>query len=110
VIGLIYELRIYDTLPGRLPALHKRFSEHTLRLFEKHGIKSVGYWEEVIGQNNRMVYLLAFDDLGQRDMAWRGFQSDPEWIEARTESEKDGPIVALVSNRIFRPTPYSPMQ
>lgn len=107
---MIYELRIYDTLPGRLPALHKRFAEHTLALFERHGIKSIGYWEEAVGQSNRLVYLLAFEDLAQRDRAFQAFQNDPEWIAARGESEKDGPIVSLVTNRILRPTPYSPLR
>ncbi len=107
---MIYEWRVYDTLPGRLPQLHKRFAEHTLRLFEKHGIKSIGYWEEVVGQNNRLVYLLAFESLADRERKWEAFQSDPEWIQARSESERDGPINALVSNRILKPTPYSPLK
>lgn len=107
---MIYELRIYDTLPGRLPALHKRFAETTLRMFEKHGIRSVGYWEEVVGRNNRLVYMLEFDDMAHRERAWDAFQNDPEWIQARAESEKDGPIVEVVHNRLLRPTPYSPMK
>lgn len=107
---MIYEWRVYDTLPGQIPRLHKRFAEHTIRLFEKHGIKSIGYWEEEIGQNNRLVYLLAFEDLADRERKWRAFQNDPEWIQVRTETEKDGPINALVSNRILRPTPYSPLK
>ncbi|MDA8217554.1 MAG: NIPSNAP family protein [Dehalococcoidales bacterium] len=107
---MIYELRIYDTLPGRLPNLHKRFAEHTLSLFEKHGLKSIGYWEEAVGQNNRLVYLLAFENLQQREEAWQAFRSDPEWQAAQAESEKDGQIVSLVTNRILRPTAYSPMK
>ncbi|MHB1416140.1 MAG: NIPSNAP family protein [Chloroflexota bacterium] len=107
---MIYELRTYDTLPGRLPNLHKRFAEHTLAMFEKHGLKSIGYWEEAVGQNNRLVYLLAFESMQQREEAWQAFGSDPEWLAARAESEKDGPIVSLVTNRILRPTEYSPMR
>ena len=107
---MLYEMRIYDTLPGRLPALHKRFSETTLRMFEKHGIRSVGYWEEVVGKNNRLVYMLEFDDMAHRDKVWQAFQNDPEWIEARNASEKDGPIVALVTNRFLRGTAYSPLK
>ncbi len=107
---MIYEWRVYDTIPGRLPLLHKRFAEHTLRLFEKHGIKSIGYWEEIVGQNNRLVYLLAFESLADRERKWEAFQNDPEWIQVRNETERDGPINAKVTNRILKPTPYSPLK
>ena len=107
---LIYELRIYDAMPGKLPALNDRFAKITLGYFEKHGIKSVGYWTDVIGVSGRLTYMLAFDDLGHRDRAWAGFQSDQERLAAFAETEKDGPLVARVENRIMRSTPYSPMQ
>ncbi|MHB1005952.1 MAG: NIPSNAP family protein [Chloroflexota bacterium] len=107
---MIYELRVYDTLPGRLPALHKRFREHTLGFFEKHGIKSIAYWEETVGLNNRLVYIIAFDNMGERERRWTAFQSDPGWQQARAESEKDGPIVAKVENKFLSPTDYSPLK
>lgn len=107
---MLYELRIYDTVPGRLPALHKRFREHTLAFFEKYGIKSVGYWEEVVGQSNRLVYMLAFENLADREKKWTAFQQDAEWAKVRAESEKDGPINRLVTNRFLSPTDYSPLK
>lgn len=107
---MLYELRIYDTIPGRLPALHRRFREHTLSFFEKYDIKVIGFWEEVVGQNNRLVYMLAFESMADRERKWTAFQSDPEWARVRAETEKDGPINALVTNRFLAPTDYSPLK
>ena len=107
---MIYELRIYDCPALKLPLLHKRFREHTLRIWAKYGIQQVGFWEEAIGQNNRLVYMLAFQDLAERERLWDAFFKDPEWIQAKYDSEKDGPIVSLVTNRILKPTEYSALK
>jgi hypothetical protein len=107
---VIYELRIYDCPPLKLPLLHKRFQEHTLRIWQKYGFQQVGFWEETIGQNNRLVYMLAFESLEARERLWDSFFKDPEWIQAKAESEADGPIVSLVTNRILKPTAYSALK
>ena len=107
---MIYELRIYDTVPGRLPALNERFANHTVGFFEKHNIHVVGFWTEDIGTSNRLVYMLGYDSLADREAKWSAFQADPGWHKVRAESEVDGPINALVRNMILRPTDYSPMQ
>ncbi len=107
---MIYELRIYDTIPGRMQALHERFQNVTLKLFQKHGIRVTGFWEAVIGQTNRLYYMLQYESLAERERRWDAFMSDPEWQEARTASEKDGPIVAKIYNIILKPTKYSPMK
>ena len=107
---MIYELRIYETIPGRLPALNDRFANHTVGFFEKHGIHVVGFWTEEIGTSNQLVYMLGFDSLADREQKWAAFQADPGWHQARAESETDGPINARVRNVILRPTSYSPMK
>jgi hypothetical protein len=107
---VIYEMRIYDAMPGKLPALNDRFAKITLGYFEKHGIKSVGYWTDVIGTSGRLTYMLAFDDLAHRDRAWAAFGADQERLAAFAETEKNGLLVARVENRIMRPTDYSPMK
>ena len=107
---MIYELRSYEVVPGRMPNLNARFQNHTLGFFDKHSIKVVGFWEALVGTSNVLHYLLAFDDLGHRERAWAAFQADEGWIKARADSEKDGPIVAKVRNEIWRPSTYSPMQ
>ena len=104
----VQEWRIYEAMPGRLPDLHTRFATHTLRLFAKHGIDNIGYWTEVFGTSNRLVYMLGYPSLGEREQSWAAFLKDPDWQTARTESEKNGTLVAKAYNQILRPTAYSP--
>jgi len=105
---MIYELRIYRCVPNRLPALLKRFETKTLRIWEKHGIRQAGFWTTVLGESNQeLTYLLAWDSLADREKKWTAFQTDPEWIAARDETEKDGAIVANVASSILAPTAFS---
>jgi NIPSNAP protein len=105
---MIHELRVYRCLPGRMPALLQRFQSATLRLWEKHGVRQAGFWTTVIGEsNNELTYLLAWNSLAEREQKWAAFQNDPEWIAARNESERDGAIVANVTNTILQPTAFS---
>lgn len=108
---MIYELRIYHCLSGRLPNLLKRFDTVTLKLWEKHGIRQAGFWTVEIGNSNQdLVYLLAWESLAEREQKWTAFATDPDWLAARAESEKDGPIVASVENSILKPTAFSSVQ
>jgi len=105
---MIYELRIYTCLPGRLPALLKRFETNTLRIWDKHGIRQAGFWTTMVGASiNDLTYLLAWDSLGDRQQRWGAFVSDPEWIAARDESEKDGLIIANINSSFLVPTNFS---
>ena len=105
---MIYETRVYRCLPGRLPALLKRFETITLKLWEKHGIRQAGFFTTLVGEsNNELTYLLAWESLAEREAKWPAFMADPEWLAARSESEKDGPIVATFSNQILAPTAFS---
>ncbi|CDX29613.1 NIPSNAP family containing protein [Mesorhizobium sp. ORS 3359] len=105
---MIYELRIYDCLPGRLPALLKRFSEQTLAIWERHGIRQAGFFTTMIGENNnRLTYLLAWESLAEREAKWTAFVTDPLWHRARDESERDGQIVANISSQLLTPTAFS---
>jgi hypothetical protein len=105
---MIYELRIYDCLPGRLPALLKRFSEQTLAIWERHGIRQAGFFTTVIGENNnRLTYLLAWESLAEREAKWTAFVTDPAWHKARDDSERDGQIVANIGSQLLTPTAFS---
>ena len=105
---MIYELRVYHCVPGRMPNLLKRFDTITLKLWDKHGIKQAGFWTVAIGESsNDLYYLLAWESLADREKKWAAFQTDQEWIAKRAETEKDGPIVASVSNHILQPTSFS---
>ena len=108
---MIYELRVYEPHPGKLQALHDRFARHTTRLFEKHGMTIVGFWTPAIGGwSNQLIYLLGHADLAARERAWAAFLADPEWVAAKTESEREGPLVARLRSEMLTPTPYSPLQ
>ena len=105
---MIYELRVYDCCPGRLPLLLKRFETVTIKIWEKHGIRQAGFWTTMVGSSNQQLnYLLQWNSLAEREAKWNAFQTDPEWIAARAETEKDGPIVANISNQFWTPTAFS---
>jgi hypothetical protein len=108
---MIYELRVYHCVPGRLPALLMRFDTITLGIWERHGIRQAGFWTVGIGESNQdLYYLLQWESLADRERKWAAFLADPEWIEKRAETERDGAIVARVSNTILEPTSFSSVQ
>ena len=100
---MIYELRVYHCVPGRLPDLIKRFDTLTLPLWKKHGIQQAGFWTTAIGPSNQdLTYMLKWESLG--------FAADPEWIAGRAETEKNGQIIASITNTILQPTAFSSVQ
>ena len=108
---MLYELRIYHCNPGRLPDLNKRFEGVTLKLWEKHGFRQVGFWTTLVGTSNQdLTYLLEWKDMAERERVFNGFMNDPEWQKARAESEKNGAIVASISNSFLAPTAYSKLK
>ncbi len=105
---MIYEMRVYDCVPGKLPALLKRFDTITLKIWERHGIRQAGFWTTLVGESNMsLTYLVAWESLAERETKWNAFQSDPEWITKRAETEKNGAIVANVANQFLTPTSFS---
>ena len=106
---MIYELRIYHTLPGRLPDLHARFENHTLKLWQdKFNIRPVAFWTPLIGDNNNdLYYILEWQSLAEREQKWNKFVVDPEWLAIRAETEKNGPLVSHITNMMLSPTAYS---
>jgi hypothetical protein len=108
----VYELRTYTALPGRLDALSKRFREHTTKLFEKHGMHSVGYWmpADSPASQNTLIYILQHDSREAAKKSWDEFQNDPEWKKVRDDSEADGKIVEKVVSVYMTPTDYSKLQ
>ena len=108
---MIYEYRVYTIFPGKMPKINERFAKVTVPLFEKHGIKVVGFWQNAIGgYSNELIYILGFEDLAHREKAMQAFGQDPEWQKARAASEVDGPLVEKITNTILRPTDYSPLR
>ncbi|WP_460043373.1 NIPSNAP family protein [Pseudomonas sp. S2_H01] len=108
---MIVELRTYHCAPGRLPALHERFTSATLGFFEKYGIKQIGFWTNLTGPTNQsLTYLLQWENLAERETKWNAFQSDPEWIAKRAASEAQAIIVERIENQFLAPTAYSALR
>jgi hypothetical protein len=108
----VYELRTYTAPQGRLADLHRRFRDHTLRIFQKHGMTSVVYLAPVDPplSENTLVYLLAHESREAAAKSWENFRNDPEWRKVSAESQVNGPIVSKLDSILLRPTDYSPMQ
>lgn len=105
---MIYEMRVYRCLPGRLPALLKRFDTLTLKLWDKHGIRQAGFFTTLIGQSNQeLTYFLAWESLAEREKKWTAFQFDPDWIAGRNKSEEDGQIINNIVSQFLMPTAFS---
>jgi hypothetical protein len=111
----VYELRTYTTENGRLPALNARFRDHTVKLFEKHGMKNVIYLTPIDAEgkpvDNKLVYLLAHKSQAAAKASFDSFRQDPDWNAARTASEKDGKILSVPpESQFYVPTDYSPLK
>ena len=106
---MLYEIRIYHCTPGNVPKVLDRFENVVFDFWDKYGIKSVGFWTTYIGESNMDVtYLLQWDSLAERQEKWDAFQSDPDWIKRRAETEVNtGPLVGSYSNQILQPTKFS---
>src|SRR5438477_8469340 len=88
---MIYELRIYQPMPGKMPALLRRFEKHTLKIWKRTGIRLVGFWTTLIGENNQqLTYMLAWDSMAEREKLSSTFAADAEWTQVATESETMG--------------------
>jgi hypothetical protein len=105
----VYELRIYYSPEGKLDTLHARFRDHTMKLFEKHGIENIGYWVPVDNKENKLAYIIAHPSREAADKNWAAFFADPDWKKAQKESEANGPIVARVEKFFMQLTDYSPV-
>ncbi len=107
-LEMIYELRIYHCVPGKLPDLIKRFDTITLKLWEKHAIHQAGFWTTLVGGSSMdLTYFLKWESLAEREAKMAKFGADPEWLAARAKTEENGPIVASITNQFLVPTSFS---
>lgn len=104
----VYELRIYHIAPGKAEDLHNRFRNHTLKLFKKHGIESIGYWMPVDAKDQRLHFLLRYPSRDAREVSWKAFVDDPAWQAAYKASEANGKLVEKVENPFLVETAFSP--
>jgi hypothetical protein len=110
--GPVFELRTYTSTPGNLDKLLARFREHTMVLFEKHGMTNVGYWlpTDPEESGDTLVYLLKHDSREAANASWRAFGSDPAWTLVSDESNRDGPILLGVERKYLTATDFSQMK
>ena len=108
----VFEMRTYTAAPGKLDALHRRFRDHTVKLFTKHGMQHVGYWTPADPplSENTLIYVIAHQSREAAKKSWDAFRNDPEWIKARDESQKDGSLTAKVESVYLNPVDYSPIK
>jgi len=104
----VFEMRTYYAAPGKIDALNARFRDHTVKLFEKHGITNIGYWMPIENPGGRLIYLLAYPSRAAREASWKTFNADPAWTAALTESEKSGKLVVKADHLFLQATDFSP--
>lgn len=104
----VFELRTYYVAPGKLEALNARFREHTLKLFERHGMTNVAYWNDMDAPNGRVIYILAYPSREAREADWKAFAEDPEWRAVAAASEAHGKLVEKVDSVFMSMADYSP--
>jgi len=108
----VFELRTYTAEEGKLEALHARFRNHTLKLFEKHGMTNIGYWkpsDEPLSKST-LIYVLAHSSREAAKKSWDAFRSDPAWKKVQAESEANGKLVKKVDFVFMDPADYSPLK
>lgn len=107
----VYELRTYTANDGKLEALHSRFRDHTVKLFEKHGMANVGYWvpTEAPESENTLIYVIKHESRDAAKESWKAFMADPAWQEAYKSSVADGKLVSKVESVYMNATDYNPM-
>ena len=106
----VYELRIYHAAPGKLPDLLARFRNHTIKIFDRHGMKSIGYWTPVDEpeKSSTLIYILRHPSREAATANWKAFQDDPEWKSVRDKSEENGKLVEKVDSTFMALTDFSP--
>jgi hypothetical protein len=108
----VFEIRTYYAAEGKMDALSARFRDHTCKLFEKHGMKNIGYWQAIEPKDGKqvLIYILAHESEDAAKKSWEAFQDDPDWKKVKEESEKDGALVDRIEKVFVKATDYSPIK
>jgi NIPSNAP len=108
----VFEIRTYTAEDGKLDALNARFRDHTIQLFEKHGMQVIGFWipTDEPPAKNTLIYILAHPSREAAKQHWEEFQNDPDWKKVKADSEADGKLVTKVESVFANPTDYSPLK
>ncbi len=103
-----FEMRVYYSPEGKLDDLNARFRNHTVKLFEKHGMTNIGYWTPLENPENKLIYILAYPNREAREASWKAFTADADWKKAHADSEKDGKLVSKVESTFLSAADFSP--
>ena len=105
----VYELRTYTAPPGKLEALKARFRDHTIKIFNKYDMKSIGYWvpQDAPLKDNTLIYILSHESREAAAKSWAGFRDDPDWKQISAAGER---VTSKVDSVFLEPTDYSPMK
>ena len=106
---MIYEMRVYEAMPGKMSTLQALVRDHMDALFTKHGFRAVGYWTEAIGDNTLFNYMLAWEDSTKMEERWNALRADPDFRGSINASNVNGTVVAKMDTRVWRPTAFSPL-
>ena len=108
----VFEIRTYTTPEGKLDALKTRFRDHTMAIFEKHGMKNVGYWtpQDAPLSQNTLIYIISHESRDAAKKNWDAFRTDPDWVKAKAASEVNGPLTTKVESVFVDPTDFSPLK
>jgi NIPSNAP len=110
--GKVFELRTYTAPEGKLPNLLARFRDHTMRIFDRHGMTSVAYFvpQDEPAASNTLIYIISHDSREAAERNWAAFRDDPEWQRVAEESQVDGRIVEKVESVFMSATDFSPLR
>ncbi len=106
----IFELRTYYAAKGKMPALLKRFRDHTTKLFEKHGMTNIGYWVDSKDPEGKLIYIVAHASKEAAEKSWKAFRDDPDWQKAYKASEVNGKLVDKLESVYMNPTDFSALK
>ncbi|AZN41272.1 NIPSNAP family protein [Paenibacillus albus] len=103
---MLYELRIYHVVPGRMQELLDRFRDHTLKLFEKHDLKVTNFWLNADETKNQFYYVFEHTDQAAREKNFQAFLDDPEWLELVKRTESNGPLYEKIEEIYMNNAPF----
>ena len=105
----VFELRTYTANEGKMDDLLTRFRDHTLAIFESHGMKNIGYWLTE-GDDKKLVYIISHKDRDAARASWAAFRKDPKWQAAFKASRVNGKLVKKVESQFLTATDFSKLK
>jgi hypothetical protein len=108
--SMVFELRVYHALPGKMNDLLARFRDYTIPLFTRHGMKSVAFWNPIDApqKSNTLIYILQHPSREAAAANWKSFQADPAWVSVKEKSEANGKLVEKIDSTFMAMTEFSP--